>query len=110
MIQDQIHQIEKKLEDAAGLSPETRAELLSLLTELKLQVGELSKTDAAGAHAVAGFAAASAQEATRTPRKQEDLDSALQELTGSVEDLEASHPRLVEVVNRVAVALANMGI
>ncbi len=110
MIQDQIDQIESKLQNADGLSAETRTELLTLLAELKVHVAELSKTDAAGANSVAGFAAASAQEATRTPRQPEELDSAIQELTGSVSGLEASHPRLVEVVNRIAVALSNMGI
>jgi len=110
MIQDQIRQIENKLENTTGLSPESRAELVSLLAELKVQISELSKTNSEGARAVAGYAAASAHEATRSPRQQEELDTALEGLTGSVTELEASHPRLAEVVNRIAVTLSNMGI
>jgi hypothetical protein len=110
MIQDQIDQIEKRLQDAAGLPPETRTELLKLLAELKVQIRELSKSNAQDAESVTGFAAASAHEATRSPRQPAELDSAIQGLTGSVVGLEASHPKLAEVVNQIAMILSNMGI
>src|ERR1700679_3924849 len=101
MIQDQIDQIERRLQDAAGLPPETRTELLNLLAELKIEIGELSKSNAKGAENVTGFAAASAHEATRNPRQPAEFASAIQGLTGSVAGLEASHPKPAGIVNQI---------
>ena len=110
MIQDQIAQIEQKLEQAGELSPQSRAELLALLADLKIEIRELSKTNLESAHQVAGFAAASAAEATRQPRAALELETALQGFKGSVAGLEASHPKLTNVVNQISMVLANMGI
>jgi hypothetical protein len=110
MIHDQIDQIDSKVRNAPDLSPETRQELLNLIAVLKTEVDLLSKTNEDDARSVAGFAAASAHEATRVEKKPELLESAVQGLTGSVGGLEASHPKLTDAVNRIATALSNMGI
>ena len=110
MIQDRIAKIEAALKGAGNLPEETRAELLALLAELKAEVAPLTGTHDEDAQSIAHFAGASVHEATRTARKPDQADAALKGLTSSVEGFEVSHPRLVEIVNRIAVALSNMGI
>ncbi len=110
IIQDRIEKIEATLKDAGSLTEETRAELLRLLAELKAEVAPLTQTHGEDAQSITHFASASVHEATRTARKPDQADAALKGLTASVEGFEASHPRLVEVVNRIAITLSNMGI
>jgi ABC-type transporter Mla subunit MlaD len=110
MIQDRIEKIEATLKDAASLSEESRTQLLRLLAELKAEVAPLTQTHDEDAESIAHFAGASVHEATRRARKPDQADAAIKGLTASVEGFEASHPRLVEIVNRIAVALSNMGI
>lgn len=110
MIQDRIEKIEATLRDTASLTESARAELLQLLAELKAEVAPLVSTHTEDAQSIAHFAGASVHEATRSARKPDQAEAALKGLTASVEGFEASHPRLVEVVNRIAVTLSNMGI
>lgn len=110
MIEDRIKAIELKVETAPNISNEEKSELLELLSGLKSEVTALSETHHEDARSIARFADASAHEATRTQRKPELVNAALGGLTASVEGLEASHPRIVQIVNRLAAILSNMGI
>ena len=109
MIEDRIQNIEAQIRDSKTISGETRSELLELLAALKSEVAGLSETHADDARSIAGFADASAHEATRTEKKPQSVEAAIKGLTTSVEDFETSHPTLVQVVNRIAVILSNMG-
>lgn len=110
MLQDRIQQIEARISAAPAMTDETRRELLALLASLKGEVAALAATQHEDAHSIAHFTDASTHEATRVERKPEVLEAALKGLTGSVVGLEASHPTIVKVVNRIAQALSNMGI
>ena len=110
MIQDRIDKIEATVTHATNLPAETRQELLNLLAELKAEVAPLTATHDEDASSIARFADASVHEATRTERKPEQTEAALKGLTSSVHGFEASHPRLVEIVDRIATTLSNMGI
>jgi F0F1-type ATP synthase membrane subunit b/b' len=110
MIQDRIDKIEATLKDAQNLSGETREELLKLLADLRAEVSRLTATHGEDADSIARFADASVHEAMRSERKPEQAATALKGLTASVEGFEASHPRLVEIVDRLAITLSNMGI
>ena len=110
MIQDRIAKIESTLQSAPNLSPETKQELLALLAELKAEVAPLSATHGEDAASIARFADASVHEATRSERKPEQTAAALSGLNASVQGFEASHPRLVQIVDRIALTLSNMGI
>src|SRR5438105_4573704 len=110
MIPEHIEQIEAKVEAAKNISDETRKELLGLLSALKSEIGPLAKTHDEDAESIARFADASAHEATRTEKKPELIDAAVKGLSSSVEGFETSHPTLVQIVNRIAVVLSNMGI
>jgi len=110
VIQERIAKIEATLRDDANLSDATRSELLRLLADLKAEVGALTETHGEDAQSIAHFATASVHEATRGTRKPDQADAALKGLKASVDGFEVSHPRLVEIVNRIAITLSNMGI
>ena len=110
MIQDRIDKIESTLQSAPNLPAETKQELLALLAELKAEVAPLSATHSEDAASIARFTDASFHEATRHERKPEQTAAALSGLSASVEGFEASHPRLVQIVDRIALTLSNMGI
>jgi hypothetical protein len=110
MIQDTIAKIEARLAASEQLPAEKRAELLELVSRLKEEVQTLSQTNADDARSIAQFAALSTHEATRGEIKQPLLEMSLRGLARSVQGLESSHPKLVDVVNRICTTLSNLGI
>lgn len=110
MIQDRIAKIEDTLQNAANLPAETKRELLALLAELKAEVAPLTTTHGEDAASIARFTDESFHEATRAERNSEQTAAALSGLSASVEGFEVSHPRLVQIVDRIALTLSNMGI
>src|SRR5215207_2450122 len=109
MIQDRIDKIEATLRKSPNLAAETRAELLQLLEELKAEIEPLAKSHKDDVQSIAHFADASVHEATRSEQKPALIEVALKGLSTSVHGFEASHPRLVQVVDRLALTLSNMG-
>lgn len=110
MIDQKIDTIAAKVHAATNLPEPVKAELLELLSSLRSEVQALSQTHEETAHSIAGFADVSTHEGTRSEKKPELLENALEGLAGSVQELETSHPKLVETVNRITVILSNMGI
>jgi hypothetical protein len=110
MIYDTIDKLEHTVRQAPAMNENNKAELLGLLDRLKGEVGELAKTDAEQAQSIAGFAAVSTHEATRTKPNPELLELSLHGLSHSVSEFEQTHPRLVQVVNSICNALSNLGI
>ena len=110
MIEDTLQEIESRLKSSESIREERRAELLELLTTLKSEVAELSKTHGEEAQSIAGFTNISAHEATRAEQNPELLSLSLKGLTSSVEGFERSHPQLVRIVNSISQTLSNLGI
>lgn len=110
MIEDRIQKIEARLKESANIPEANRAKLLKLLAALKDEVGALTKNHEEDARSIAKFMDASAHEATRAEKKPKLIEAALNGLTASAESFEASHPKLAEVINQIAVALSNMGL
>ena len=110
MIENTISEIEAKIGAAESVSPARKQELLKLLGTLKAEVAELSKTNVEQADSIAGFAQVSAHEATRAEQNPQLRELSLQGLRSSVEDLEQSHPRLTQIVNRISKMLSDLGI
>lgn len=110
MFKTTITNIENKIKHNRAIQDKERTELLKLLSSLKNEISELSKTDEEHAESITGFAQTSAHEATRKDKKEDLLDLSLKGLTSSVNELESSHPKLVEIVNRISYMLSNMGI
>src|SRR5260221_7290811 len=110
MIEDTIGKIEAKIQSADAIKDERRRELIQLLSTLKSEVAELSKTHGEQAESIAGFAEVSAHEATRADQNPKLLKLSLEGLSSSVAELEESHPRLVQIVNAISNTLSNLGI
>jgi hypothetical protein len=101
MVEDRINNIEARVKGSASLSDAAKSELLDLLTSMRAELQGVNKEHLEGAEE---------STATAEPPHRESLDDALGGLSGTVTELEAMHPRLAELANRLAVALANMGI
>jgi len=110
MIKKTITNIENKIKQNASIQDKDKTQLLKLLAGLKTEVSELSKTDNEHAESITGFAQTSTHEATRKEKNEQLLNLSLKGLTSSVEEIESSHPELVEIVNRISHVLSNMGI
>lgn len=110
MIPERIAQIEATLRRNSQIPEATRAELLELLAGLKSEVAPLVATHGESAQQIAGSADVAVQAAVRRSEEPAEADQALEGLTDSVREFETSHPQLVQVVNRLAHTLSNMGI
>jgi hypothetical protein len=107
MIQDRIAKIETTLANTPDLRPAAREELLALLAELKTEVASLEAAHHEKAQSIAQSADAAFALASRP---ETSAPAALDDLRASVAGFEASHPQLVQVVDRIALVLSNMGI
>ena len=110
MIEETIGKIESRLQSADAIQDDRRRELLGLLSTLKSEVAELSKTHGEQAESIAGFADISTHEATRSEQNPHLLKLSLEGLNSSVHGFEKSHPRLVQIVRAVTNTLSNLGI
>ena len=110
MIKQTISEIESKISGAESVSPDQRRELLQLIATLKTEIARLSKTDGEKADSIAGFAQLSTHEVTRAEQNPRLRELSLEGLRSSVEDLEQSHPRLTQIVNRISKTLSDLGI
>ena len=107
MIRDTISKIEARLQGSNALSDDARAELLSLLSELKREIGNVEPSVGQN---IAGQTESLTRHATEESRNPELLKRSLDELSASVGGFETSHPGLVRVVNRICTTLSNIGI
>lgn len=104
MVEDRIRNIEAHVQASANLPDAAKAELLDLLAALRAELQGVKKEHLERAEESTG------EGGTDLTAKGESLDDALGGLTGTMTELETTHPRLAELANRLAVALANMGI
>ena len=110
MINETIERIETQIQQSGSLSDQQKGELQRLLTTLRDEITSLSQTHDEEAQSIAGFTQLSTHEATRQQRNPHLVKLSLEGLTSSVEGFEATHPRLVQIVNSISTILANMGI
>ena len=110
MLDETLTQLETNIHQSDTIHAEKKAELLRLLTTLKSEIAALEHTHAEHAESVVGFTARSTQEAIRQTRNPQLVALATQGLAASVEELEVSHPQLVQSVNAISVLLSNIGI
>jgi hypothetical protein len=110
VIKETITQIEARIEKAESLNDAKKKELLDLLSTLKIEVSELSKTHAEHSQSITGFTEVSIHEAIREEKNPQLLKLSLEGLSTSVEGFESSHPKLVGIVNSICLTLSNIGI
>ena len=110
MIEETITQIEARIQNAKSLNGAKKKELLDLVSTLKTEISEFSKTHPEHTQSITGFAEVSIHEAIREEKNPQLLKLSLQGLSTSVERFEGSHPKLVGIVNSICVTLSNVGI
>lgn len=110
MVQDTIKRIEETIRANKSIAEDSRQQLLGLLEELKPEIEHLSESHEEHAESVAGFMERSAHESLRKEKNPALKQKALDGLSASVKEFEASHPKLVQKVNYIVNALANYGI
>jgi len=110
MSPDSLTRLETKIQEATGLNAQHKTELLTLLVDLKNEIAKLSTTSEEQAHSIRSFTDISAHEATREFNNQQLVRIAIEGLSTSVEELEASHPELVATVNKLCNLLSSLGI
>ena len=110
MVQNTIEKIEEKIRANKSLNESDKTQLLALLASLKPEMAKFSNEQAEHAESVAGFIERSTHEALRQQKNPTLFKLAMDGLSASVKGFEASHPQLVENVNYIASALANIGI
>ena len=110
MIQETITEIEARIKKAKSLNDEKKKELLNLLSTLKTEVSEFSKTHPEHTQSITGFTEVSIHEAIREEKNPQLLKLSLQGLSTSVEGFEGSRPKLVGIVNSICQTLSNVGI
>ena len=108
--QNTIENIEEMIRTNKPLNENNKTQLLNLLATLKPEIAKLSNDQAEHAESVAGFIERSTHEALRQDKNPTLLKLAIDGLSASVKGFEASHSQLVENVNNIASALANIGI
>ncbi len=110
MIHEHLNRIEARLKQRAAVKEEDKEELIRLVAAMKTELADLSRTHGEQAESITGFAELSAREATRREKNPRLLKLSTEGLASSVEGFEASHPRLVEIVNAFCTMLAGLGI
>ena len=110
MIEDTLANIEARLQHTDAIKEDKRRELNELLARLRSEIAELSKTHGEQAESIAGFTERSTHEATRAMKNPKLLNLSLSGLSASVQELEKSHPKLVQIVNSISQTLSNLGI
>lgn len=112
-MKDTLARIRSRIESSKSIGAEARDEILGLLSELESEIEDMSRDDAEEAlRSALGLAEVSAHERARSDH---DRDSSLKEQTfgalqTAVQELEASHPRMAEVIARISHILSRMGI
>jgi hypothetical protein len=110
MISETLSQIEARVRQTGSLTEANKAELLKLLTALRTEISDLARTKSDEAHRIAAITRMSTEAATHDQTNPELLKQSLDRLASAVSEFEESHPRLVEIVNRMAAMLAGSGI
>ena len=108
MIPETLSQIEARIRQTAALTEDNKTELLKLLAALRTEIGDLARTKSDEAHRIAAIARNSTEAATHDQTNPELVKQSLDQLASAVSGFEESHPRLVEVVNRMATMLAEV--
>ena len=110
MIRETIAQIEARIQSAKSLNATKKKELLDLVSALRAEISEFSRTHPEQTQSITGFAEVSIHEAVREKKNPQLLSLSLQGLSTSVRGFEGSHPKLVGTVNSICLSLSNIGI
>ena len=110
MIEDTLSKLEVRIRALSAMPAEKRTELAALIGTLREEIQRIPGTHADQAESIARFAELSTHEAMRPSVNAELRRLSLDGLTVSARGFEASHPKLVDVVNSICASLSSLGI
>ncbi len=110
MSEERIEKTKSALDAAGHLPADKKAALSAALSKLKPALADISETHQEHAENIARLVEASAHAATRPDKRPEHLKKLSHELRQSVENFEASHPKLAAFVNEYSTLLSALGI
>lgn len=110
MLKDTLTELESKIKNSDNIPSQKKDEYLSLLKSLNSEINHLSRENREKAESISGFTNVSAHEATREEINPNLVQIAVNGLSESVKDFEASYPKLVSTVNDLCVFLSKIGI
>ncbi|NNM66767.1 MAG: DUF4404 family protein [Spirochaetales bacterium] len=110
MINETIQDIEMRIQTSPTLDTRQKSDLLKLLTSLKTEVDQLSKTHHEDAASLTDFIRSTARESLKRQQNPKLVKISLEGVHASVEKFEASHPVLTETVNNLCNYFSGMGI
>jgi hypothetical protein len=96
MIDRHIDHLESRIRNAEGISDERRAELLMLLESMRVEAASLPP--------------AAQEKLEASVPEDRPAEAVMTEIQDSLAEFEASHPKLTQLTNQVAIVLSNMGI
>jgi hypothetical protein len=102
-----IEAIEKKIEATSHIDAKIKKDLLDLMHSLK---AELKDVHPETAHEIADKTNISTGKVLASDNKKNELQEDIDGLQETVGEFEASHPKLVQVVNRLCMMLSDIGI
>ncbi|HEX3420187.1 MAG TPA: DUF4404 family protein [Candidatus Udaeobacter sp.] len=110
MTEERIQKIKSAVEAADHISPEKKAELLTVLAKLKPAIAKVAQTHEEDAQSISQFVEASAHEIATKKERPESVERVLRKLKQAVEKFEASHPELTAFVTEYSAVLSGLGI
>jgi ABC-type transporter Mla subunit MlaD len=110
MSEERIEKTKSAIDSAGHIPADKKAALSEALSKLKPALDQISETHPEHAESIARLVEVSAHEATRPEKRPEHLKRLSHELRQSVENFEASHPKLTAFVNEYSTILSALGI
>ncbi len=105
-----IEAIEKKIEATSQIDAKIKENLLDLMRSLKTELADLKENHPNTAHNIADKTQVSTEKILTSDNKQNELQENIDGLQETVEEFEVSHPKLVQIVNRLCMMLSDIGI
>jgi mevalonate kinase len=105
-----IENLEKKIESTSQIDAKIKEDLLDLMRSLKTELSDLKNINPDTAHDIAEKTQVSAEKILSSDNKKNELQENIDSLQGTVEEFEVSHPKLVQIVNRLCMMLSDIGI
>lgn len=109
MLKQTLDKLEENIQDSQTLAQDKKSELLSLVDNMRIELGDFASGHAAQADDIAQQAhTAVRQVLAETEPQQVALTS--QGLARSIEEFELSHPKLYDVIKAFAIRITGFGV
>ncbi|MDD5727951.1 MAG: DUF4404 family protein [Victivallales bacterium] len=107
-----ITAIEEKIKTDPRIDAKIKTDLLDLMRSLKTELAEIKGAHPQTAHTIAAKTAASTKQILTPAVNAEsgNIQDNIDGLQRTVEEFEVSHPKLVQIVNRICIMLSDIGI